>query len=279
MQTDNKIVIFQENEIRRIWHEEQWYFSVIDVIGILTDSKNPGVYWRVLKKRLLKEGANEVVTNCNELKLPAADGKLYKTDCANDETLFRLIMSIPSPKAEPFKLWLAKLGKERIDEIQNPELAAERARSYYKAMGYNDAWIEMRMKTIEVRAELTDEWKGRGVQEGMEYAILTAEISKATFGMTPSEYKTYKDLKKENLRDHMTNLELIFTMLGEETTRKNAVKNDAQGLEENRVAAIDGGSATGDALSVYEERTGERVVSPTNFKGQIEAAKKQIGKK
>jgi DNA-damage-inducible protein D len=187
-------------------------------------------------------------------------------------------MSIPSPKAEPFKLWLAKLGKERIDEIQNPELAAERARSYYKAMGYNDAWIEMRMKTIEVRAELTDEWKGRGVQEGMEYAILTAEISKATFGMTPSEYKTYKDLKKENLRDHMTNLELIFTMLGEETTRKNAVKNDAQGLEENRAAAIDAGSATGDALSVYEERTGERVVSPTNFKGQIEAAKKQIGK-
>ena len=273
MEENNKIVIFQEKNIRRVWHNEEWYYSVVDIMGILTESINPSVYWRVLKKRLLKEGANEVVTNCNELKLPAADGKMYKTDCANNETLFRLIMSVPSPKAEPFKLWLAKLGKERIDEIENPELAAERARGYYKAMGYDDAWIEMRLKTIEVRGELTDEWKGRGVQEGREYAILTAEISKATFGMTPTEYKDFKDLKKENLRDHMTNLELIFTMLGEETTRKSAIKIDAQGFDENRKAAIDGGTATGDALSVYENRVGESVVTSGNFKTQIEAAK------
>jgi DNA-damage-inducible protein D len=273
---ENKIIVFQEKNIRRLWHNEEWYFSVVDVIAILTESTNPGVYWRVLKKRLLKEGANEVVTNCNELKLPAADGKNYKTDCANTETLFRLVMSIPSPKAEPFKLWLARLGKERIDEIENPELAAERARGYYKAMGYDDAWIEMRLKTIDVRGQLTDEWKGRGVREGQEYAILTAEISRATFGITPSEYKEVKDLKKENLRDHMTNLELIFTMLGEETTRKNAVKADAQGFDQNRKAAIDGGAAAGDALLAYEQKAGEKVVSSANFKTQIAEAKKKL---
>ena len=275
MEENNKIVIFQEQNIRRVWHNEEWYYSVVDIMGILTESTNPGVYWRVLKKRLLKEGANEVVTNCNELKVPAADGKMYKTDCANNETLFRLIMSVPSPKAEPFKMWLAKLGKERIDEIENPELAAERARSYYKAMGYDDAWIEMRLKTIEVRGQLTDEWKGRGVQVGMEYSILTAEISKATFGVTPSEYKVIKDLKKENLRDHMTNLELIFTMLGEETTRKNVVAQEAQGFEENKTAAIQGGKAAGKALGAYEEETDEKVMTADNFKAQIEVAKQK----
>jgi hypothetical protein len=275
MENNNKVIIFQEKNIRRIWHNEEWYFSVVDVIGILTASENPGVYWRVLKNRLLKEGANETVTNCNGLKLPAPDGKSRVTDCANTETLFRLLMSIPSPNAEPFKLWLARVGKERIDEIENPELAAERARGYYKAMGYDDAWIEMRLKTIEVRGQLTDEWKGRGVQEGLEYSILTAEISKATFGITPSEYKQVKDLKKENLRDHMTNLELIFTMLGEETTRKNAVKIDAIGFDENRKAAIEGGEAAGDALNAYQQKTGENVVSATNFKAQIQEAKQK----
>lgn len=271
----NKVVVFQEKNIRRIWHNEEWFYSVVDVIGVLTESTNPGVYWRVLKNRLKKEGAHEVVTNCNELKLPAADGKSYKTDCANNETLFRLIMSVPSQKAEPLKLWLARLGKERIDEIENPELAAERARQYYRDLGYDEAWIEMRLKTIEVRGQLTDEWKGRGVQEGAEYAILTAEISKATFGITPSEYKEIKTLKKENLRDHMTNLELIFTMLGEETTRNNAIQTDAQGFEENRKAAIDGGAAAGDALDAYEKRTGQKVISEQNYKQQIQEAKRK----
>jgi DNA-damage-inducible protein D len=273
MEQDNKIVIFQEKNIRRVWHHEEWWYSVVDVMGVLTESNNPGVYWRVLKKRLNAEGANEVVTKCNELKLPAADGKNYKTDCADIETIFRLIMSVPSPKAEPFKLWLARVGKERMDEIENPELAAERARQYYRDLGYDDAWIEMRIKTIEVRGQLTDEWKGRGVREGQEYAILTAEISKATFGMTPTEYKDIKDLKKENLRDHMTNLELIFTMLGEETTRKNTVNTDAQGFIENKKAAIDGGKAAGKALEAYAQETGDKVVTAANFKAQIEAAK------
>ena len=275
MEQTNKIIVFQEKNIRRVWHNEEWNYSIVDVIAVLTESKNASVYWRVLKKRLLKEGANEVVTNCNALKLPAADGKNYKTDCANIEVMFRLVMSIPSPKAEPFKLWLAKIGKERIDEIENPELAAERAREYYKAMGYDEAWIEMRMKTIEVRGQLTDEWKNRDVREGKEYAILTAEISKATFGLTPTEYKEVKDLSKENLRDHMSNLELIFTMLGEETTRKNAVNNDAIGFDENRKAAIQGGKAAGKALDAYKQETNDKVVSAANFKAQIENAKQK----
>ncbi len=270
MEQENKIVVFQEKNIRRIWHEEEWYFSVVDVISILTESKDPSDYWTTLKKR-----DNQLPTICRRLKLLAADGKNRLTDCASMEGMFRIIMAIPSPQAEPFKLWLARVGKERIDEIENPELAAERARGYYKAMGYDDAWIEMRLKTIDVRGQLTEEWKGRGVKEGQEYAILTAEISKATFGMTPSEYKELKDLKKENLRDHMSNLELIFTMLGEETTRKNAVKMDAIGFSENQKAAIDGGAAAGDALIAYEQKSGEKVASSENFKAQIQEAKQR----
>ena len=275
MEENNKLLIFKGNQVRAVLHKEEWWYSIIDIIQILTESKNAPVYWRVLKKRLIEEGANETVTNCNGLKLLASDGKMRVTDCANIETVFRLMMSIPSPKAEPFKLWLAKVGKERLDEIENPELGTERSRSYYKAKGYDEAWIEMRIKSTQVRGQLTDEWKGRGVQEGKEYSILTAEISKATFGITPSEYKEVKDLKNENVRDHMTNLELIFTMLGEETTRKNAVKIDAIGFEENRKAAIDGGAAAGNALTAYEEKTGEKVVSPSNFKAQIQEAKKK----
>ena len=271
MENNNKIILFQEKEIRRVWHNEEWYFSIVDVIETLTDSPSPRTYWSKLKAKMLAE--SQLNPNWVQLKMQSADGKSYKTDCTSTEGIFRIIMSVASPKAEPFKLWLAQLGKERIDEIENPELAAERARGYYKAMGYDDAWIEMRMKTIEVRGELTDEWKGRGVQEGREYAILTAEISKATFGVTPSEYKEVKDLKKENLRDHMTNLELIFTMLGEETTRKNVVAQEAQGFEENKTAAIQGGKAAGKALGAYEQETGEKVMTANNFKAQIETAK------
>jgi DNA-damage-inducible protein D len=271
MEEQNKIIVFQEKNIRRVWHEEQWYFSVVDVIAILTESKDPSDYWTTLKKR-----DNQLPTICRRLKLLAADGKNRLTDCANMEGMFRIIMAIPSPQAEPFKLWLARVGKERIDEIENPELAAERARGYYKAMGYDDAWIEMRLKTIDVRGQLTDEWKGRGVAEGMEYSILTAEISKATFGMTPSEYKEHKDLKKENLRDHMTNLELIFTMLGEETTRTKAINNDAQGFVENRKVAIEAGTSAGKALETFENDSGVKVITTNNFKAQIEEAKKNL---
>ena len=270
----NKLVVFQEKQIRRVWHNEEWWFSVIDVIGVITESKNPSSYWRTLKTRLKKEGS-QVATKCSKLKLEASDGKKYKTDCANTEILFRLIQSVPSPRVEPFKQWLAKVGYERVQEIENPELAAERARQYYKELGYSDEWIATRLKSIEVRGQLTDEWKDRDVKEGLEYAILTAEISKATFGKKPSEYKSYKGLKRENLRDHMTNLELIFTMLGEEQTKQEAVKDDAQGFQENRKAAIKGGTAAGKALGAFEEETGQKVVSKQNFKNQIAAAKEQ----
>jgi DNA-damage-inducible protein D len=228
----NKLVVFQEREIRRVWHEGEWWFSVVDVVEVLTESKNPAVYWRVLKKRLLDEGSGQTVTNCNGLKMTAPDGKMRLTDCANTETMFRIIQSIPSPKAEPFKQWLAKVGYERIQEIENPELAAARARQYYKDLGYSEDWIAKRLQSIEVRGKLTDEWKSRNVKEGLEYAILTAEISKATFGLAPSEYLKLKDLKRENLRDHMTDLELIFTMLGETATRNEAVNRNAQCSEQ-----------------------------------------------
>ena len=278
MDTQNKIVVFESKQVRRVWHDEEWWYAVVVVIEILTESANPAVYWRVLKKRLKDEGSDQTVTNCNALKLPASDGKMRATDCANTEVLFRLIQSIPSPKAEPFKQWLAKVGYERIQEMENPELAAERAREYYRALGYSEDWIERRMQSIAIRTQLTDEWRERGVQEGLEYAILTAEISKATFGLTPSEYKDHKGLKRENLRDHMTGLELIFTMLGEESTRIEAIKAGAQGFGENKGAAQKGGKAAGKALDAYEVESGDKVVSAENFKAQIEAAKgKQIG--
>lgn len=269
----NKIAVFQEKGIRRVWHNEEWYFSIVDVVEVLTGSPIPRTYWSKLKKKILAE--SELNPNWVQLKMMSADGKSYKTDATNTEGMFRIIQSIPSPKAEPFKQWLAKVGYERVQEIENPELAAERARQYYRDLGYDEKWIETRLQTIAIRGQLTDEWKGRGVKEGQEYAILTAEISKATFGITPSEYVKHKGLQKENLRDHMTNLELIFTMLGEEQTRQEAVKDDAQGFEENKTAAIKGGSAAGDALTAFEKRTGSKVVTSGNFKGQIESAKKQ----
>lgn len=259
-----KIVLFQEKQIRRTWHNDEWYLSVVDVIEVLSESPNPRNYWNMLKKR-----EPQLYTVCVQLKLESADGKKYLTDCANTQALLRIIMAVPSPKAEPFKLWLAQVGKQHLDEIENPELAADRARELYRAKGYPDDWIEMRLKSIEVRQQLTDEWKNRSVQEGTEYAILTAEIAKATFGLTPTEHKSVKNLQRENLRDHMTNLELIFTMLGEEGTRQNAIESDAQGFSENKTAAQKGGRSAGKARQAFEQESGKKVVSPANFKKRL----------
>lgn len=275
MEEQNKLIVFEDKKIRRVFHNEEWYYSVIDIVGAIAKSKNYRRYWSDLKRKLKKEGFVEVYEKIVQLKMKAPDGKMRSTDLGNTETMFRIIQSIPSPKAEPFKRWFAKVAKERIDEIENPQLAAERARQYYKELGYNDEWIATRLKSIEVRGQLTDEWKDRDVQEGMEYAILTAEISRATFGMTPSQYKKYKNLKRENLRDHMDNLELIFTMLGEETTRRKAMVENAQGFEQNKKVARKGGQSAGKALKAYEEDTGTKVSTKTNFKKQIAHAKEQ----
>ena len=256
------IILFEEKHVRRAWDKAsgKWYFAFVDVIAVLTDSANPQVYWRVMKKRLTDEGS-ESVTKCNALKMTAADGKQRLTDVADTEQLLRLIQSIPSPKAEPFKLWLARVGYERLEEIENPELAARRMREIYRQKGYSTEWIEKRMRGIAIRDELTEEWKKRGVKERSDFAILTAEISQATFGMTPSEYKDFKALAspKENLRDHMTDLELIFTMLGEASTTEIARKKDAQGLPENKQAARAGGTIAGNARSELEVKSGTRV--------------------
>ena len=223
----SNLILFESKRIRRAWNEEEqkWYFSIADIVAVLTDSVDPGAYWRKLKERLKAEG-NETVTNCHGLKMEAADGKMRLTDVADTEQLLRIIQSIPSPKAEPFKRWLAKVGYERLEEIENPELAAKRMRDIYKQKGYSEEWIEKRMRGIAVRDELTEEWKQRGIKEQIEFAILTADISKATFGMTPAEYKSFKELDnpKDNLRDHMNDLELIFTMLGEASTTEIAKK-------------------------------------------------------
>lgn len=268
MKEESKLIVFQEKHIRREWHDGEWYFAVVDVIETLTDSDKPRDYWYRLKKREAESSGFELSTICRQLKLQSSDGKKYTTECANKEALFRIIMSVPSPKAEPFKLWLAKVGSERIEEIQDPELAANRARELYRAKGYPDEWIETRLKSIDVRQQLTDEWKNRAVKEGQEYAYLTAEIARATFGVTPSEHKEIKNLERENLRDHMTNLELIFTMLGEESTRRVAINRDAQGFDENKSAAREGGEIAGKSREEFETRVGEKVVSHSNFKQQ-----------
>ncbi len=265
MEQNNKIVLFQEKQIRRVWHEEQWFFSVIDVIAVLTESVEPRNYWATLKKR-----EPQLLTVCQQLKMTATDGRQRLTDCTNTEGMLRIIMSIPSPKAEPFKLWLAQVGRDRMEEIENPELGIERIRELYKAKGYTAEWIDTRLKSIDIRKQLTDEWKGRGVKEGQEYSILTAEIAKATFGLTPNEHKNLKGLEAQNLRDHMTNLELIFTMLGEESTRQIAVQEDAKGFEENREVAQKGGTAAGVARKSYEKNRNVKVVSNENFLKQIE---------
>lgn len=261
------LAVFQESTIRRTWHNEEWWFSVVDVVATLTDSNDAGAYWRKLKQRLNAE-SEQPVTFCHGLKLVAPDGKQRVTDCANTEGLFRLIQSIPSPKAEPFKRWLAQVGYERVKEIENPELASARARDLYQAKGYPQAWIEKRLRSIAIRGELTEEWHQRGVQEGKEYAILTAEIARATFGVTPAEHGKLKALDKvktgNNLRDHMTDLELIFSMLGEASTTEIAREKDARGFAENALAAKQGGTIAGDARKALEAKSGKRVVSKTN---------------
>jgi len=279
MKVENRIAIFESKEIRRTFQNGEWWFSVTDVVGALTDSDNPRDYWYKMKIRVKSEDGVELSTNCRQLKLLSSDGKNYKTDCANTENVLRLIQSIPSPKAEPFKRWLAKVGYERIQEIENPEIASKRMREIYQAKGYSDEWIEKRMRGIAVRDELTGEWDKRGVKEEREFSILTAEISKATFGMTPSEYKEFKGLENENLRDHMTDLELIFTMLGEASTTKIARVKDAKGFEENKVAAKKGGEVAGSARKDLEKKIGESIVSDDNYIEEPERVKRLKGRK
>lgn len=276
---DTKLVVFKDKQIRRVLHNNEWWFSIIDVVEALTGNDRPRKYWNDLKKKLLQEGYVEVSEKIGQLKMPAPDGKRRETDCANTEGIFRIIQSIPSPKAEPFKRWLAKVGYERVQEIEDPELATARTRELYRAKGYSEVWIEKRMRGIAVRAELTEEWKQRGVGEVPEYAILTAEICKAAFGMTPAEYKEHKGLERENLRDHMTDLELIFSMLGEAATTEIARKQDARGFPENRVAARKGGRIAGDARVKLEIETGEKVTTQENFLTEPERLKRLKGKK
>lgn len=266
----DRLVVFEDKKIRRIFHNGEWYFSIIDIIRVLTESSNPNRYWPELKKKLLvDEGFSQLLGKIEQLKLESSDGKKYLTDTANTETVFRIIQSIPSPKAEPFKRWLAQVGYERIQEIEDPELATQRTRAIYKAKGYSDEWIEKRMRGISIREELTDEWDKRGIKLQREYAILTAEISKATFGMTPSEYKEHKGLERENLRDHMTDLELIFSMLGEASTKEIAVNRDAQGFDENKKAAKIGGKIARNARLELEQESGNPVISQENYLGRL----------
>lgn len=259
------IKIFEEKKVRTVWDDEteEWFFSVVDVVAILTDSPNPSNYWKVLKHRLRKE-ENESVTNCNQLKLPSTDGKYYKTDVATTEQLFRLIQSIPSPKAEPFKLWMAQVAKERLDEMQDPELTIDRAMREYKALGYSDNWINQRLKSIEIRKDLTDEWKRHGLQEGVQFATLTDIIYQTWAGKTAKEYKQFKGLKKESLRDNMTNTELALNMLAEAATTELSKEKNPQHLEEHEVIAKQGGKAAEAARKQLESDLGHSVISPLN---------------
>ena len=270
----NKLITFQNQRIRRIWHEDQWWFSVVDVVAVLTESKDAGAYWRKLKQRLKAEGS-EVVTNCHALKLEAPDGKKYATDCANTETMFRIIQSIPSKNAEPFKRWLAKVGYERIQEIEDPELAQERMKNIYEQKGYSKDWIDKRLRGIAIRQNLTDEWKERGDEHEKDFAILTAEISRATFGMAPSEYKKHKSLTKsnQNLRDHMTDFELIFTMLGEKVTTEISKQEEPDSFDKNKQVAKRGGDVAKNARINTEKELGRSVISKDNF---IENTTKKI---
>jgi hypothetical protein len=269
---ETKLVVFKDKQIRRLLHNDEWWFSVSDVIEALTNTPNAADYIKKMRKRdgELSQGWGQIVT---PLWLETGGGR-QKVNCANTEGIFRIIQSIPSPKAEPFKRWLAKVGYERVQEIEDPELATARTRELYRAKGYSVAWIEKRMRGIAVRAELTEEWKNRGVGEAPEYAILTAEISKAAFGMTPTEYKQLKGLERENLRDHMTDLELIFSMLGEAATTEIARKQDAKGFPENKVAARKGGKIAGDAREKLEIETGDKVPTTENFLTEPECRKR-----
>ena len=262
MEENKSLLPFEGKPIRKIWHNEEWYFSVVDVVEVLTDTPSPRQYWNIVKKR-----DGQLSTICLQLKLTASDGRKRLTDCANTKGILRIIMSIPSPKAEPFKLWLAEVGAEKIDENEQKRLLRQEQMALYKAKGRSDEWIEKRMDTIEKRNLLTDEWKNRGVKEGSEYSILTATISEGTFGIKPSEHKKLKGLDKpsHSLQDNMTELELLFTSLGELLTREETIKDDAQGFDENKTAAVKGGNMAGSARKLIEKERGEKVVSSSNL--------------
>ena len=273
MESDKALVVFQGKKIRRTWFDDEWWFSVVDIIGALTQTDRARKYWSDLKTKLQDEGF-EVSEKIGQLKLMADDGKLRLTDCANTKNMFRIIQSIPSPKAEPFKQWLAQVGYDRVQEIENPELAQKRMKEIYKAKGYSNDWIEKRVRGIAIRDELTDEWKKRGVKTEREYSILTAEISKATFGMTPSEYQRFKGLKRENLRDHMNDLELIFTMLGERVSTEITRKEDKQEFIEVEDAAKRGGRVAGNARKETEQELGRPITTRENYLSEPEKKKK-----
>ena len=286
MTQHNKIQLFEEKKVRAIWDDEaeKWYFSIVDVIAVLTESPNPRNYWKVLKHRLIKEG-NESVTNCNQLKMQSSDGKRYKTDVADTEQLLRLIQSIPSPKAEPFKQWMAQVAAQRLDQMQDPELSIEQAMMDYKRLGYSDAWINQRLKSIEIRKDLTDEWKKRGLQEGVQFANLTDIIYSTWSGMTAKEYKQFKGLKKENLRDNMTNRELVLNMLAELSTKDISESQNPETFGEHMDVARQGGEIARHARMELETKTGKPVVTSLNAKEamKLKAAKeneqKQINEK
>jgi hypothetical protein len=277
---NKKITIFEGQKIRRIWDEEkeQWFFSVVDVIRALTDSVNAGAYWRKLKQRLKEEGS-EVVTNCHGLKFMASDGKYYSSDGANTEVIFRVIQSVPSPKAEPFKLWLAKVGYERVEETQDPEKGIQRAMQTYLKKGYSRNWVDLRLKSIEIRKDLTNEWNERGVEKNDEFAILTDDITFAWAGLKIKEYKKHKNLKKENLRDNMTNLELVLNMLAETATTEISKNRKPKNFPQNRKVAKEGGAVAGNTRKDIEKRTGKKVISPKNFKSLQGKKIKRIAKK
>ena len=277
MNKDTAIKLFESKKIRSVWddNKEKWYFSIVDVVGVLTDSPNPNNYWKVLKHRLAKEGS-ELVTDCNQLKMQSSDGKYYKTDVADTEQLFRLIQSIPSPKAEPFKLWLAKAGRERIDEIEDPEIGFDRLMVTYLEKGYTKEWVNQRLKSIEIRKELRDEWDERGVKKGQEYAILTDEITKAWSGLSVKQYKNHKDLKKENLRDNMTNLELVLNMLAEASTTEISKDKKPKTFNENKIVARKGGEVAKAARLQLENTTGKKVVTSQNAKSLQQAKNKEL---
>ena len=273
MEQKNALVVFQDKRIRRIWHNNEWYFSVIDVIKALTDSPTPRQYWGKVKDREFIQ--LELSPFWVQLKILSSDGKYYETDCANVKSMFRIIQSIPSPKAEPFKQWLANVGYERIQEIENPELAQKRMKEIYKAKGYSDDWIDKRVRGIAIRQELTDEWKQRRVEENVEFAILTNEISKATFGKTVDEYKEFKGLHKENLRDHMDDLELIFNMLGEKVTTEITKTKDSVGFDDCKQSAKDGGEVAGNARKEAEKKIGKPITTNDNYLSEPESTKRK----
>ena len=283
MKKQNEIKVFEDKQVRTIWDAEQekWYISIVDVIGVLTESPNPRKYWSVLKTRLKAEGS-QLATNCSQLKMQSADGKFYLTDVADTEQLFRLIQSIPSPKAEPFKLWLAQVASERLDEMQDPELSIDRALEQYMKLGYSENWINQRLKSIEIRKELTDEWKKRGLKEGVQFATLTDIITKAWSDRTTKEYKMLKGLKKENLRDNMTNTELILNMLAEASTKDISAATNPKDFEESKKVARQGGNVANVARKELEAKTGKKVVTSINAKTALqlnEADKKKPKKK